>query len=980
MIHRFLRLTNLLILFHTVQICVGQESSSVLHFDHLTINDGLSHNSAYCILQDYNGYVWIGTQNGLNKYDGYSIEVFQNSNILGSKSGFTGRHITALYEDSKGNLWVGTQNSGINFKSRSLDQFINLRKDLAFRSIDGFTISSFYEDEIGNIWITTIGAGILCYHPETGLSKIYNENNSNLSNNLCFDVVVDKYDVVWVASAGGGLNYLDSSGQFSLSHQMQADRPNMAGYRKKLFLDDDNLWLSTEGTGLYRMNIKDRSYTHLSPDSDEKYLNSDVVRDVLKSDDSRIFIASDGKGLSIYDPETEEIVSHSYEYDENNTLNSNALLCMMKDRTGNIWIGTFNGGVNIYKPSKTWFELYKPSSQGSNDLKHRSILGIAQTKNAKLLLGTDGGGLNWLSSNSEQILSPLLMNEPENDLSIAGNVVKTIFQDNQDRLWIGLFGEGLDLFDPLSQTFRHVIDEQINVWSIDQKSDGELLIATMGSGIIGLDPNTKKRRVFDSQIVSPNIMKVYIDQEARTWVGTAYDGLLVYSDDDKLEKIYKFNATDPNSLSSDEVRSIFQDSKGSVWIGTEDAGLNLMRENGNLERIGVDDGLISNSVMAIIEDLEGFIWVSTFGGINRLSKNGKVISSFDFRTLENTNQFNQDAIFRDDEGNLYFGGINGLTAIHPRSIKENEFASEILLTDLKIYNKSIRVGEMSEGRTILKEPIESCKTIYLSYLDKSFSIDFTLTDYRSPAENVFSYRMHGFDDQWQVTPKGKRSVTYTNLDPGSYIFQVQHKEASTSVEIDIKAAYWQTVWFRVLTVFIIFVLLLFGMYLVIKRREAASKRKILQLRNEKLSTEIEAKNSKLMFSSVQMAHKNEILNEVKTDLLAAQKSPEKSLRSLVRKLDIEIQNEDYWKEFNLYFNEFDQNFIKRLRASYPDLTKNDLRLCSLLRMDLSTKEIASLLNVSLRAVEQSRYRLKKRIGLPKGENLVKFIVSFDALD
>lgn len=492
MIQRFLRLNNLIILFYTLQICVGQDSSSVLHFDHLTINDGLSHNSTFCILQDYNGYVWIGTQNGLNKYDGYSFEVFQNSTNIGNESGFLGRHITALFEDSKGNLWVGTQNSGINFKSRSLDQFINLQKDVAFSSIDGFTISSFYEDDSGSIWITTIGAGVLCYHPKTGLSKVFNEKNSNLSNNLCFDVVVDKYNVVWVASAGGGLNFLEKSGQFNLSHQMQADRPNMAGYRKKLFLDDDYLWLSTEGTGLYRMNIKDRSYTHFSPDSDDKYLNSSVVRDVIKSDDGRIFIASDGKGLSIYDPENEKIVSHSYVYDENNTLNSNALLCMMKDRTGNIWIGTFNGGVNIYKPSKTWFELYKPSSQGSNDLKHRSILSIAQTENARLLLGTDGGGLNWLNNNSEQILSPLLMNDPANDLSIAGNVVKTIFQDNQDMLWIGLFGEGLDLFDPLTQTFSHVIDEQINVWSIDQKSNGELLIATMGSGIIALNPNTKK--------------------------------------------------------------------------------------------------------------------------------------------------------------------------------------------------------------------------------------------------------------------------------------------------------------------------------------------------------------------------------------------------------------------------------------------------------------------------------------------------------
>ncbi len=973
------------VLAFSVPLCIGQintapqQASSALNFDHLTINDGLSHNTVFCIIQDQYGYIWMGTQNGLNKYDGYSIEIYRSNDATRDDLGFIGKNISSLFEDSQGNLWVGTKKNGINFKGRYGDKFINLQNEPALASIQGYDVTAFLEDEAGKIWITTVGAGVLRYDPISKRSKVFDHVSSNLSNDLAFDIVQDKYGVIWVATAGGGLNYLIDGDQFDLSHEMLPNYPNMGGYRKKLFLDGDYLWVGTEGTGLYKMDLLTKDYIHFTTNNGIRTINSDVVRDILRSSDGKLFIATDGDGLNIYDPLTEEISSHTYVVEDKTALNSNALQCMSLDKTGNIWIGSYNGGVNVYKPNKTWFQFYSPSLKKTNDLKHRSILSILESENGNHMVGTDGGGLNWLNKNNDNRL-PTFKHDPTNPNSIAGNVVKTMFKDSRNNIWIGLFGVGLDLYQPSDGSFKHVIAGAVNVWSIAEKEDGELLIGTMGSGILVLNTETLETRSFSPELKETNIMKVYVDQEGLVWVGTAENGLLIFSQSGELIAEYIHNSNNPQSLSNNEIRSIFQDSEGGIWIGTEGGGLCIWKGEGTFKQIGLENGLVANNVMAISEDHEGMIWVSTFEGISRLRRDGTVVQSFNFRTFQNTNQFNQDAIFRDDEGNLYFGGINGLTAIHPRSIKENEFASEILLTDLKIYNKSIRVGEMSEGRTILKEPIESCKTIYLSYLDKSFSIDFTLTDYRSPAENVFSYRMHGFDDQWQITPKGKRSVTYTNLDPGSYNFQVQHKEASTSVEIVIKAAFWQTAWFKVLMVLIILALLLFGMYLIIKRRDAASKRKILQLKNEKLSTEIEAKNSKLMFSSVQMAHKNEILNEVKTDLLAAQKSPEKSLRSLVRKLDIEIQNEDYWKEFNLYFNEFDQNFIKKLRASYPDLTKNDLRLCSLLRIDLSTKEIASLLNVSLRAVEQSRYRLKKRIGLPKGENLVKFIVSFDALD
>jgi len=964
------------ILFFFSQVCYGQVSSGALHFDHLTISDGLSHNTIYSIIQDHHGYIWIGTQNGLNKYDGYAFKVYGTNELEGSNEGFIGKTISALFEDKHNNLWVGTQKNGINFRAKSTDRFQNLRVHPAFAAIEGSDITSFYEDEAGNIWVTTIGAGVLKYHPETGTSQMFNQENNGLSSNITFDIVEDQYGTIWVAGAGGGISYLTKNNQFELSHEMLPNHPNMSGYRKKMLLDGEFLWVGTQGTGLYKMNIKDRSYIHFAPGNGKRSISSNVVKDLHKTKDGRLFIATDGKGLNVYDPLTEEISLFEYKVGEKNALNSNALLCMWEDRTENIWIGTYNGGINIYKPKKTWFDFFAPSLTRENDLQHRSILSILESQNGNVLLGTDGAGLNQLTFRNNEFIATSLEHKPDVTSSIGGNVIKTIFRDSKNRIWVGVFGVGLDLYEPATNSFQHVIQEPINIWSIAERKDGKLFIATMGNGIRVFDPETQQTTLFKPKFIEPNIMTIFIDRTNQVWMGTANDGLLLWDEVNDALVRYQNDPTDSLSISNNEIRTIYQDSQGEMWIGTEGGGLNRWLGGKQFERIDVKNGLVANSIMGITEDNEGWLWISTFEGISRINKQTRSIRNFDFRNYQNTNQFNQDAIITASTGKLFFGGINGLNAIYPKNVKKNEKEPEIIFTDLKVYNKSVSVGEIPDRRPILEKPIEYGGDIWLSYLDQSFSIDFTAIDYTNPLENQFAYQMEGFHEDWQYTSPGQHSLTYTNLDPGTYIFKVKNKKNLASLQVHIRPPYWKTTWFRLLVVICSIALLFSSVFIWIKRRDAAHKRKILQLQNEKLATEVEAKNSKLMFSSVQIAHKNEILTELKNSLIGVEKKPEASFRSLIRKLDHELKNEDYWKEFNLYFNEVDQKFLDRIVKMHPALTKNDLRMCSLLRMNLSTKEIASLLNISIRAVEQSRYRLKKRLGLEKAADLSKYIASF----
>ncbi len=638
-------------------------------------------------------------------------------------------------------------------------------------------------------------------------------------------------------------------------------------------------------------------------------------------------------------------------------------------------------------------------------------------------------------------------------------------------------GNGLSVYNPKTQAYEHFNYTNnlagSNMWSIAQRKDSSVWIGTIGEGLHVYSPKTKKFSNFSpisddsNSLAEASIMVIFVDKADQVWLGTAEKGLDIWDETHKRFIHYQHNPNDSLSLSNNEIRAIFQDSRGEIWIGTEGGGLNRWLGGGEFERITEVDGLIANSVMGITEDELGMIWLTTFKGISRLNPQTNKIRNFDFHRGRRNNQFNQMATLTAMDGQLYFGGINGLHAIRPEQLKENPKTASLLFTDFKVFNQSVPVGEFN-GRTLLNRPIEEAQRITLDYFDTSFSIDFTTIDYTHPLENVFSYKMEGFDENWQNTMPGQHSVTYTNLDPDNYTFKVRYKDEEVSIDIYIRPPFWQTLWFRILMTVLLAGLIGGGMYLFIQRRDAvyhqrilAAKSEILELRNknleteqenlqlnneklqtqrenlqlkneklhtqrenlqlknenletqqknlqlnneklqtqrenlqlknenletqqknlqlnnEKLATELEAKNSKLMFSAVQMAHKNEILTKVKKGLIAFKKSTDtKLLRQLHRMLDHELESEDYWNEFNLYFNQVDQNFVQAILKKHPQLTKNDLRLCTLMRINLSTKEIASLLNVSVRGVEQSRYRLKKRIGLEKEEDLLKYIVEF----
>lgn len=983
-------------------VCFGQEEGPLLHFDQLTINEGLSHNTVFCLLQDRHGYIWVGTQNGLNKYDGYDFKVFRSDNTRSNDQGFKGKVITALFEDSHGNLWVGTRKNGINVKKWRSDKFTNLKDDPSFATVNGYEVTSFYEDKSGNIWITSIGGGVLKYEPETQQSTQFSIENAGLSDNTTFDIAEDKNGTIWVGASGSGLNYMPKgSSRFSISNAELPGFSNMAGYRKVLLMESDQLWIGVEGAGLYRLGIDDLQYSGFPVREGAGGISSALVRDIFRGRDGRLYLATDGGGLNVFDDTTGYFQKYNYEIGKSGVLNSNALFCFLEDRSGNLWIGSYNGGVNVFKVNKTRFQLFTPRSGTGDELEHRSVLSILQSKDGKIWVGTDGGGLNWLNKDQNRFSFSSLKNDPLNSNTPGSDIIKALFEDNSGKLWLGTFNQGMDLYDPVTGTFTHFQGIEsfpnaasgANVWSIDQRKDGKLWIGTVGLGINIYEAETRQFQYYDNDPLDPgslaerNIMVIFVSSDDKVWVGTVDKGLDIFDDSTKTFKHHRYDSSDSSSISNDEIRTIFEDSRGDVWIGTEGGGLNKWLGDGKFERITTKEGLLANSVMGITEDHYGMLWVTSFKGISRFDPQTGHIRNFYFHSGPNNNQFNAAAILTTQDGQLFFGGINGLNTIRPEQVKEELENPSIIFTDFKVLNNSVSVGKQSDGRIILTEPIELAKEVHLNYLDKSFSIDFSAIDYIDPFAHVYSFKMEGFDDDWQETNPGQNSVTYTNLDPGDFTFRVKLKGGEASIKIYIKPPFWQTLWFKIfITVFLIS-LIFFGGYFIIRQREETHKQQMLQaeseilhLRNEKLAAEVNAKNSKLMASAAQMAHKNEILNNVKQELKDHQKNDAKNTGPLVRMLDRELESEDYWEEFNLYFNQVDRSFVQDMLKQHPNLTQNDIRLCTLMRINLSTKEIASLLNVSTRAVEQSKYRLKKRLDLGNEEDLLTYISGFEAAE
>ncbi|RNL55897.1 hybrid sensor histidine kinase/response regulator transcription factor [Pedobacter jejuensis] len=791
--NRFIQSLILLLFF------VQNAHAQVLEFRHISIDNGLSQNTVNSIAQDKNGIIWVGTLGGLNKFNGYDFTVFTH-NERDSKS-ISHNRVNVVFIDKDGNVWIGTDD-GLNFYNPSDDSFNHI-PDAANQRYFVYCVT---QDRAGNIWLGT-AQGLKRLNRKKNRVEDVDLNITNI-NKRVQSIYEDDKGLLWIGLAKGFKIY-DVSKQKAVQgpRNLQA-RLSSSWIQSIKQTKNNDFWFATENDGVFSYHQKEN--TILSYNKSNGIL-SNTVRDIFIKDDQHIWMATK-MGLNILNLASGKITGHSYapKLSLENSLSHPSVKCIFRDRSGNIWLGTYSGGINlIYNFSKIFSN--KGIAQGDQEpFSNKEVNAILGDGNKKFWIATDGGGLNcW-----NKAVDNVEVYKYDND-NVLYHFIKDVAVDllDSNKLWIGS-SAGILVFDKNSKKFKEFKDIQkgLNVeFNHDYKflnSKYGLWVATNYNGLHLIKNNivVKSYTLANKKLVSNNISCLLL-QGNNLWAGYLLSGLSRIELTTGRISSYAFDKKDLHSLSNNSVSCLFNDSKNRLWIGTNGGGINFFDEKTKrFYPINSQNGLANNTIHAIEEDSQGALWVSTNKGIFKiLLKNNKFpladkdIEVTNYTVLDGlqSNQFISGSSFKNKNGEIFFGGINGLSSFMPEKIAYNREIPNIIFTDFKILNRE----KVDLNDSVNQKMVDFQKEIVLQYDESYFTIKYAALNYIFPERNSYAYKLDGLSmDNWHYV-KNQREVTYTGLEPGEYTFLVKAANNSgiwnnlpRQLKITVLPPWWKTNW------------------------------------------------------------------------------------------------------------------------------------------------------------------------------------------
>ncbi|MDM8557476.1 two-component regulator propeller domain-containing protein [Candidatus Parabeggiatoa sp. HSG14] len=813
-------------------------------FKHFSLEQGLSQSTVYAILQDTKGFMWIGTQDGLNKYDGYQFTIYRHN--LREPNSLSYNEVFAIFEDTMGTLWIGT-GKGLNQYDRQQNKFIHYFHDPKnINSLSNNTIWSIYEDNKGMLWIGTQGGGLNRFDRQQKKFVRYQHDSNNsdsLSHNSVWPIYQDSTGILWIGTDGGGLNKFD---HHKFKHYLpDAQNPaNLNNIIMSIYEDSVGLlWIGT-ADGLYQFDSHKEKFV-IRYQNDPKNPNSlshNSIWAINEDDKGKLWIATDGGGINQFDRQTHKFLRYQHNPKNPDSLNDDAVLSLYQDRTKMWWVGTGSGGLNQFHFGQKKFEHYFHKSKNPNSLNNNYVLSIYEDKKGILWVGTQGGGLNKFDRKRQKVTHYL--HDPQNPNSLSHNDVQSIYEDSTGILWVGTFGGGLNQFN-LEQdkfvSYRHNNDNpdslsNDHVLSIYEDHSKMLWIATR-EGLNKFDREQKKFIHYFHESKNPNslshnsIFPIYEDSTGTLWVGTQGGGLNKFDRQQQKFVHYQYDANNPFSLSHNEISVIYEDRANKLWIGTFGGGFNQFdRTTERFYAYQETDGLPNNMVYGILEDEQGYLWISSNKGLSKFDKNTKKFRNYDVSDGLQSNEFN--AVYhKNRHRELFFGGINGFNTFYPTQIHDNAYIPPIVITKFEIFNKPVSIG----GDSPLQQHISEIHEITLSYQQSFFSFEFAALNFIQSEKNVYAYQLEGFDKDWNYIGT-RRNAYYTNVPDGTYLFHVQGSnndkvwnEEGTVVKIVILPPLWKTWW--AYTLYVIAILAIVLNYVRVQRKKLRKKQ--LELEREK---------------------------------------------------------------------------------------------------------------------------------------------------
>ena len=831
-----------------------------IQFEHITTDQGLSQSGISSILQDSQGFMWFGTQDGLNKYDGYNFTVYKHDEL--DSHSLSDNWINSIYEDKLGTIWVGTDNGGLNKVERQTKQFTHYQHDPDNpNSLGANRVLSIYEDKSHTLWIGTDSGGLNKFERQTQQFTHYTHNTddpNSLGNNTVLSIFEDKLGVFWIGTNGGGLNKFDrETGQFIHYTHDPADSNSLSDDSVLSIYEDQSgsLWIGTNGGGLNKFDRETGQFTHYTHDPDDlNSLNHTTVSSIAEDRFGNLWLAttswygnSYGKGLDKFTPKTGQFTHYIHEPTNPNSLSDNLVISEYRDNSEILWIGTSVGGINKFEQKDNKFRHYKNDPANPNSLSDNHVMSIAEDQFGIIWISPDNGGLNKFDRKTGKFTH--YTHEPNNQNSLSSDNVWATYEDRNGTIWIGTFGSGIDKIDRKTGQFTHYTHDPSNpnslsdntVTSIYEDHFGNLWIGTLSGGLNKFDGETGKFTHYTSDSNNSNSLSdnnaflIYEDQSGTLWIAT-WGGLNKFNRETGNFTQYQHHANNPNSLSYDRILSINEYPAGTLWIGTYGGGLDKFdTATETFTHYTEKDGLPNNSVVGILADDEGNLWLSTGKGLSKFNPQTETFRNYDVSDGLQGNEFDGvKAYLKSKTGEMFFGGLNGFNAFYPEQVKDNPHIPPIVITDFKKFNESVK----------LDTAISETKEIKLPYKDKFFGFEFAALDYTNPKKNQYAYKLEGFDKDW-IYAGTRRYATYTNLDGGTYTFRVKGSnhdgvwnEEGTSIKIIITPPPWKTWWAYTLYV-VVLVTAVLG-YVQWKTRAQARENALLRENERKLYQFLEA--------------------------------------------------------------------------------------------------------------------------------------------
>ena len=834
----------LLWLLLTVTLTAGAVENPV--FDHLSTAQGLSQGNITALAQDRHGFIWVGTQEGLNRYDGRTIKRFVHSHS--DPGSLSHDYISDLLVDSAGQLWVATMGGGLlrfDERKQRFSTFSSFGGDAT--RMNSTRIRLLYEDDTGVIWVGTDSDGLYWIdhkRSRLGLFRHHEDDPTSVADNRIRAIESDIQGRLWVGTEGGGLSLLDQPGQRFEHFRHNPDDPESLGSNNIMSLfaaSDGTIWVGTYDSGLSILNPFRRKVSRFIHDPADFYsIAAQRIRDISMDESGRIWLATDG-GLNLWDPDRRGFHTYEQETGVANSLSDNRVTTLMQDAGGVLWVGTYSG-LNKWNARIGSVEHYRVLPDSPRGLSSGVVTSFAEDPSGGLWIGTWGGGLNRMDSAGTEVS----VRRAEAEIgSLSDDRVMSMLVDSSNRLWVGTLAHGLDRLDPDADQFVNLQhDPEVAnslssnaITRIFEDSGKRIWVGTFGGGVNRLTDNGFAKLMHDpadaNSLGSDRVLDIKQTSDESIWFATDGGGVSILSLDSEQMRSIRTQAGAIGGLSSDSVITLLM-TESDIWLGTKDAGLDRLPMSdylaGNYRFINYNrqTGLPSNAVLGLLQDDTGMIWVATNQGISALAPESDTIRNFTVAHGLQGDEFNSGAYFKSVDGTLYFGGNNGFNRFNPRNLllSTNSFPAPVVLIGLTVF------GKPYDG----EETLQDLKQLTLGYNDSVVGFEFAALDYTKPAANRYQYRLEGLEQVWNRADSNNRA-TYTNLAPGSYTFRARAANndgywsgKELAIDLIIAAPPWRSWWAYTIEVAVALLAIYTAMRLVSSR----ARRRAEQQANERM--------------------------------------------------------------------------------------------------------------------------------------------------